>query len=490
MALYRCAACGSPNVVTDTHKEGYDYVKGAIGTVVLGVGGAVAGINGKTKRVYKCPDCGLTLNDPMPFEIKTLIDMGTMSISARENLKLNGVKYDWDLLKNRYKNIEHSRVDEDIATKQTAGARILTTVATATQEEFDWAVDTLYNLKKNDGYYKNEDRTYSVNSHITKQEYEDGLTALKVFIENLSIYLPPESFQMYQTTEYRGLKLYLSEYLFVYAVLLFYQDTGRFFVPTGGYDAKEVLASYPFIKEFVKAYRDHIHWRYDAKTDTVDFPVELPDSFFAKTIFIKLQESRPLPTPIIVPRFIIKEGKLGYWGYSYKDSPLRSPDIDSIFGLFPLMKDEYLDAYPDKKAEYMQLMQDWADTESNEKKAKEEVERKPQYITRLQQCKDNQRRKKQQISELQAQITLLEKKIFFKGKAQKQIAAINTSISQLKKEIEESEKQIIQLQKQIEESDAAVHIQKVYKERNKQYLREILFKMDYFIVWHWIEEGA
>ena len=45
VALYRCAACGSPNVVTDIQKEGYDYVKGAIGTVVLGAGGAVAGLD-------------------------------------------------------------------------------------------------------------------------------------------------------------------------------------------------------------------------------------------------------------------------------------------------------------------------------------------------------------------------------------------------------------------------------------------------------------
>lgn len=31
MALYRCAACGSPNVVTDTQIGGlkYDYLKGA-----------------------------------------------------------------------------------------------------------------------------------------------------------------------------------------------------------------------------------------------------------------------------------------------------------------------------------------------------------------------------------------------------------------------------------------------------------------------------
>lgn len=106
MSLYRCAACGSPNVVIDTQKEGYDYVKGAIGTVVLGVGGAAAGINGKTKQVYKCPDCGLTLNEPMAFEIKTLIDIGVMSPSARSNLKLAGVPVDWQTFTRKYKNIE------------------------------------------------------------------------------------------------------------------------------------------------------------------------------------------------------------------------------------------------------------------------------------------------------------------------------------------------------------------------------------------------
>lgn len=106
MALYRCAACGSPNVVEDTQKEGYSYVKGAIGTVVLGAGGAVAGINGKTKKVYKCPDCGLTLNEPMPFEIKTLIDMGVMAPAARKNLQLNGVQIEWEVFTGKYKNIE------------------------------------------------------------------------------------------------------------------------------------------------------------------------------------------------------------------------------------------------------------------------------------------------------------------------------------------------------------------------------------------------
>lgn len=108
MSLYRCAACGSPNVVTDTEKEGYSFAKGAVGTVLLGVGGAAAGINGKSKTVYKCPDCGTTLNYSMGFELKTLIDMGVMSERARDSLELNGVKIDWITLTSRYKNIEQS----------------------------------------------------------------------------------------------------------------------------------------------------------------------------------------------------------------------------------------------------------------------------------------------------------------------------------------------------------------------------------------------
>ena len=110
MALYRCAACGSPNVVMDTQQQGYDYVKGAIGTVVLGAGGAAAGINGKTKKVYKCPDCGLTLNEPMSLEIKTLIDIGVMSPASRKNLQLGGVPIDWEVFTRKYKNIEKDTV--------------------------------------------------------------------------------------------------------------------------------------------------------------------------------------------------------------------------------------------------------------------------------------------------------------------------------------------------------------------------------------------
>lgn len=114
MGLYRCSACGSPNVITDTTTEGYDYVKGAIGTAVLGVGGAVAGMNGKRKTVYKCPDCGLTMSSPMPDEMKLLIDIGVYSLKARDNLQLLGQKIEWDFLVSRFKNIESGRADREL----------------------------------------------------------------------------------------------------------------------------------------------------------------------------------------------------------------------------------------------------------------------------------------------------------------------------------------------------------------------------------------
>lgn len=106
MALYRCAACGSPNVVTDTQKEGYDFVKGAVGTIVLGVGGAAAGVNGKTKKVFKCAACGLTLSYAMPQSLKIAIDIGVASVDARAHLTVDGTPVFWDYLTEKYPNIE------------------------------------------------------------------------------------------------------------------------------------------------------------------------------------------------------------------------------------------------------------------------------------------------------------------------------------------------------------------------------------------------
>lgn len=74
MSLYRCAACGSPNVVKHEQKDGFSYKKAIAGTVVFGAIGAVAGIDGKTKEDYTCPDCGATLPEPMDSITQAKID--------------------------------------------------------------------------------------------------------------------------------------------------------------------------------------------------------------------------------------------------------------------------------------------------------------------------------------------------------------------------------------------------------------------------------
>lgn len=116
MTLYRCAACGSANVVTDQENDGikYDYVKGAIGTVVLGAGGAVAGISNKSKMVFKCRDCGVSLSYSLGEPYKSLIDTGVASMQGRQTLNINGFPISWETIQGKFPNIERGPADSEI----------------------------------------------------------------------------------------------------------------------------------------------------------------------------------------------------------------------------------------------------------------------------------------------------------------------------------------------------------------------------------------
>ena len=96
--LYRCAACGSPRVVADTKAEGYSLSKAFVGTMIIGPVGAVAGVNGKSKYYYHCPDCGATLSYPMGASTASMID------KYLQNPSLNTSAL--SVWKERYKNIE------------------------------------------------------------------------------------------------------------------------------------------------------------------------------------------------------------------------------------------------------------------------------------------------------------------------------------------------------------------------------------------------
>lgn len=73
----------------------------------------MAGINGKSRTVFKCLDCGLTTNSPMSEDIKLLIDIGVDSLKGRENLFLQGTKIDWEVLTKNYVNIETGMADRE-----------------------------------------------------------------------------------------------------------------------------------------------------------------------------------------------------------------------------------------------------------------------------------------------------------------------------------------------------------------------------------------
>lgn len=120
MVLHRCAVCGSPNVVTDQENDGiqYDYIKGAIGTVVLGAGGAVAGISNKSKQVFKCRDCGMTLSYSLGEPYKSLIDTGVASAEGRKMLNINGFPISWDNIKKKFPNIESGAADLEVSVEE------------------------------------------------------------------------------------------------------------------------------------------------------------------------------------------------------------------------------------------------------------------------------------------------------------------------------------------------------------------------------------
>ena len=74
--------------------------------MVFGAPGAIAGMDGKKKIVYKCPDCGLTLDHPMDTEIMFAINMASTSERLRKTITIGGTPISWEVLKNRYNNIE------------------------------------------------------------------------------------------------------------------------------------------------------------------------------------------------------------------------------------------------------------------------------------------------------------------------------------------------------------------------------------------------
>lgn len=183
MALYRCASCGSPNVVADFEEGGvkYNYAKGLAGTVILGAGGGAAGIESKSKLVYKCSDCGLTLSYCMPASTKKAIDVGVQYSSMRDGLFDGAAPVSWEYLTSRYKNIESGEGDAYLNEVQ----RKQNVLASLAMEKFaGLAQDIDLYLEDADSFNERYDELYYIweenNSTLVTQKEEEYEQVLEV----------------------------------------------------------------------------------------------------------------------------------------------------------------------------------------------------------------------------------------------------------------------------------------------------------------------
>ena len=510
MSIYRCSACGSPNVVTASENGGFSYSKGIAGAIVFGAPGAVAGINGKTKQVFKCPDCGLTLDSPMSNEIKVIIDLGLMSEEARNNLTLEGIKIDWNTLTNKYKNIEKSYVDKQIAErtekKKSSIAndkKVLEQKATATKKEFDDAIDTFFDLKAKDGYFREEDRVFCKEHPITKEEYVSGLESIITIVENIYKYIPPKSYK--PGVQYRGKSIYLDNLFLEYVIIYHYSLTGMPFFHTKS-TIEKLIESNPFIAAFVRQYSDANDF-FNVKlygwliSEYSGNKVYTCGSFltsylcfwvrcdiekcgkelgkFKKFLGIDFQE-------IWLPKFTVIDDKLCYWYKSFRDSE----PIDRIN--FIELKKNYLKNHKDKVSEFNDFLKE---TEAQFKRYDSLVSEKDaipdqreKYEEEIEKITEKNKSINTQISNNSYEIDRLSRKIFFKSKAHAQIAELQKENDSLRNQLEENNKNIKNYKEKIDDCKdmytAATRVcDKMKQDFYNVYLQQLFAKMNNFIDW-------
>lgn len=504
MSLYRCAACGSPNVVTDTQAGGikYNYLKGAIGTVALGVGGAAAGITNETQKVFKCPDCGITLTYSMPQDMKNLIDIGVMSSDARQNLKYGGVQIKWDYLLSKYKNIESGLGDrlaamdaEEKRLKELRGVDLLKSKGNASKEEFDNAIDELIKFEhrlgrdrgKDDPLHEDE---FTSNTPPSLADYIVFSSSVDTFIENYFKYLQiADDFD----TKYRNvssLRLFFKDYLGFYLYSKYYNSTVKLFSVGNLTEATtnfgEFIWADPFFFELLKIYSKHYNSQYvrlglekafdDGDCRRIGSQVLglFQDSFLIKEV-----------NSAYVPILLYSDGALFYWDVSFFSSPLH---LTLSKNLGEATINNYFSYYPDQKSVYDAEIEDY---KKQVKKAQEEELQKKNNIGKIEaEIESNSRdisSLESKIREEESEIYKLSKKLFGKKKAAEEITYYKNSIDKKKEQIKQHRDKLKDMKNKLEESKETP-IGTVESEREfNQRLRE---KWGYFIAWHRVEEGV
>ena len=494
MSLYRCAACGSPNVVTDTQTGGikYNYVKGAISTVALGVGGAAAGITNETQRVFKCPDCGITLTYAMPQDMKNLIDIGVMSADARNKLSYSGIPITWDFLLSKYKNIE-SGLGDQIAKKEAdtkrlkalRGIEILKSKGTATREVFDASVDQMKLFEHRMGYDRgifdnpHEDE-FTIEKPASFIDYMTMCQAVIIFIENFFKYFdfPQDNDSKYRDFSLQfGFECYLPFYLHI---KLCDEYNTNSVISLSNTEVGDYVLDDPFLSElFLLVFKylrksDYYHDRFESafkEYDSEYIGENIKKSFYGRGMtLIRYPQWLDKNADVARPCFMVTEGALYYWDRTFKTSPLGKDSTMKarLIGneLISAIKDNYFSYYPERRSEYENFLKD----------RETELENRKTITSRIASDQEKEEQLKAQIKEETAKIAVLEKKIFGKKKAAEQIVIIKDTISKYESECKNLEDEIKKLSNEPKPLS------------NDDFHYELLKKFDYYIAWHRVDE--
>ena len=502
--LYRCAACGSPHVVETTQTDGikYDFVKGAIGTVVLGTGGAVAGVTNRTKKAYQCPDCGLTLDHPMPMELKCSIDLGVSSSRMRNGILVGGMQFTWEEITKQFRNIESGDGDEEIAQGKMSEEELLLSKATATQEEFDRAFDTLHQYAT---------QKYSTKNLPTKKEYKNAVAALYTVVENCYKYLPPNKIERgYKSTPYRGWKnFHLDDCIDEYTLFRYYELTGKFMdnVFTNindPCDINTIKLKEPFLELLFSRYKFEVRycglWRYLKSDNSANFKIGIPrapesdDDLLFWQVRVLLggfaTEDNSLDnirTMVAVPTLWTDEDGFYYTDWAFPDTPLFQAENRQESALQTQL---FFDNFPEKKAEYDELLNEYRTALQTYNRAKEEAKATVQQIE--EKIKVNEEKIvafAPQKKEYTQQINTLSAKIFGKAKAQAEIERLQGLLSEIEQQEEQLSAENKALSESLEAKKKAQNDDSKKKYENLRIIRKrIIGKMNYFLVLHPIEE--
>ena len=522
MALHRCAACGSAKVITDTQNGGvsYNYKKGVAGTVVFGVGGAVAGIENKNQHVFICQDCGITLTYEMPGEIRAAIDLCLDSEEARYRC-LSKTGLDWNFLKKKYKNIEDGSVDRDRAyrKKQREEEFKSRVTATATKEEFDEAVNFLSDFcwKYKADMLPLPNRTYSSSNGIDKSnfsesnhmklsEYHTFKNALTVFIENIPKFFPggfPEDgyksgkitkdqfgFERIHEIAYYNFKSIFSAYL-LEKFIEEYDQLPIFVHYDYNKDFRNFLDEYPYIAELALKCDYHLNPTIYSKDlsryidpiqkfcrDCSRYIYRDTEFFFMKIGFpLKDSNDRDIGIRCLVPIYITKNGDLYSAIRTVNELQDHTKENSKIFLDLYTREGEkmgkkameyYFTVYPEKRSEF----------DAKIAARKQQLAEKDTMTSTLKSYEAVIKENSEKITANKNEIKRLQSKIFGKKAALAKAAELEAENSQLEAKSQELT---------VKSNEMKQKLGNITSDR--EFYKQLTEEMDSFIVWQCVEKA-